>query len=197
MPLKIGVTGGIGSGKSVICRVFGVLGIPVFDADTAARQLMTSNTMLVAAIKSEFGSEAYHDDGTLNRPFLAAKVFADEQRLKKLNSLVHPIVIQTGEEWADRHEAPYTIKEAALLFESGSFKLDHYNVLVTAPTAIRIDRVVARDGVKREQVLARMEQQWPDEKKKELADFIVVNDGIQAIIPQVLKLDRFFRTKQL
>lgn len=196
MQLKVGITGGIGSGKSIICKIFGILGIPVFDADTAARQLMTSNDQLVAAIKSEFGSEAYHGDGTLNRGFLAASVFGDERRLKKLNSLVHPIVIQAGEEWASRQDAPYTIKEAALLFESGSFKLNHYTVLVTAPTDIRINRVVERDGVKREQVAARMEQQWPDEKKEQLADFIIVNDGVQAIIPQVLKLDRFFRSKQ-
>ncbi|GGG91557.1 dephospho-CoA kinase [Parapedobacter pyrenivorans] len=196
MHLKVGITGGIGSGKSIICRIFGTLGIPVFDADIAARQLMTGNVRLVAAIKSEFGREAYHEDGTLNRAFLAAQVFGHEQRLKKLNSLVHPVVIQAGEEWASSQDAPYTIKEAALLFESGSFKLNHYNVLVTAPKSVRIDRVMARDGVTAEQVEARMKQQWPDERKKELADFMLVNDGVRAIIPQVLELDRFFRSKQ-
>ncbi len=194
--VKIGVTGGIGSGKSVVCRIFTVLGVPVFDADTEAKRLMTGDTVLVDAIRAEFGDGAYHPDGTLNRAYMAAQVFNDEERLKKLNALVHPVVIQAGEEWAMRQKAPYTIKEAALLFESGSFKLNHYTILVSAPVRLRIERVMKRDGITSEQVTARMERQWSEEEKRQLADFIIVNDGVQALIPQVLELDKRFRSGQ-
>lgn len=196
MPIKVGVTGGIGSGKSLICKIFSVLGVPVFDADSAAKRLMATDATLIAAIRSEFGSEAYHADGTVNRGYLAGQVFNDVQRLAALNALVHPVAIRAGEEWAQRQHAPYSIKEAALLFESGSFRLNDYTILVTAPAAIRIARVVQRDGITAEQVRARMDRQWPDEEKARLADFTIVNDGKQAVIPQVLELDRFFRSKQ-
>lgn len=192
--LKIGVTGGIGSGKSVVCRIFNVLGIPVFDADTEAKRLMTRDTALADAIRAEFGERAYHPDGTLDRAYMAAQVFSDEERLKKLNALVHPVVIRAGEDWAKKQEAPYTIKEAALLFESGSFKLNQYTILVSAPTSLRIERVMKRDGITADQVTARMERQWPEETKRQLADFVIVNDGVQALIPQVLELDKRFRS---
>lgn len=194
--IKVGVTGGIGSGKSVVCKVFHTFGIPVFDADSEAKRLMATDAALVAAIRSEFGDQAYHDDGSVNRGYLASQVFNDPQRLEVLNGLVHPVAIRAGEEWAHRQEGPYSVKEAALLFESGSFKLNDFTILVTAPQAVRIARVVQRDGVTPEQVRARMQRQWPDEEKARLADFTIVNDGTQAIIPQVLALDRFFRTKQ-
>lgn len=196
MPIKVGVTGGIGSGKSLVCRVFHTFGIPVFDADGEAKRLMATDAGLITAIRSEFGDEAYHDDGTLNRGYLASQVFNDTERLETLNALVHPVAIRAGEEWALRQESPYSVKEAALLFESGSFKLNDYTILVTAPVAVRIARVVQRDGVTPAQVQARMQRQWSDEEKMRLADFTLVNDGKQAIIPQVLELDRFFRSKQ-
>lgn len=195
MPVKVGVTGGIGSGKSIVCRIFQALRIPVFDADSEAKRLMASDGGLIAAIRSEFGDEAYHADGTVNRSYLASQVFNDAKRLEKLNALVHPVVIRAGEAWAKRQDAPYSIKEAALLFESGSFKLNDYTVLVTAPETIRIERVVQRDGVTPEQVRARMQRQWPDDRKVRLADFTIINDGKQALIPQVLELDRVFRSK--
>src|SRR5690606_36700483 len=165
MPIKVGVTGGIGSGKSVVCRLFRVLGAPVFDADSEAKRLMATDAGLIAAIRSEFGDEAYHDDGTLNRGYLASQVFNDTQRLAVLNGLVHPVAIRAGEAWANGQDAPYSVKEAALLFESGSFKLSDYTMLVTAPEATRIARVVKRDGVTAEQVRMRMQRQWPDEQK--------------------------------
>ncbi len=191
-PLKVGITGGIGSGKTVITRIFRVLGIPIFDADKEAKRLMVHHAGLKEAIQTTFGREAYHDDGTLNRVYLAARVFNDEQQLQQLNALVHPVVIQAGEEWASVQRAPYTIKEAALLFESGSYRLNDFNVLVTAPTELRIHRVMQRDGMTAAQVAARMERQWPDEQKKTLADFEIVNDNTQALIPQVLHLHHFF-----
>ncbi|MGK6351228.1 dephospho-CoA kinase [Parapedobacter sp. DT-150] len=194
-PLKVGITGGIGSGKSVVCQILKVLGIPVFDADQEARRLMIADTSLVQAVQAAFGEEAYQQDGSLDRAYLAARVFNDSDQLKRLNALVHPVVIQAGEEWADKQDAPYTVKEAALLFESGSYKLNAYTILVTAPEAIRVKRVMQRDGVTADQVKARMERQWSDDQKKHLADFIIVNDDAQALIPQVLELDRFFRTQ--
>ncbi len=194
--IKVGITGGIGSGKSLVCRIFRTLGIPVFDADSEAKRLMATDAGLVAAIRAEFGDEAYHGDGTVNRGYLASQVFSDTQRLEVLNRLVHPVAIRAGEEWAQRQDAPYSIKEAALLFESGSYKLNDYTILVTAPESVRIARVVQRDGITPEQVRARMDRQWPDDEKTRLADFTLVNDGKAAIIPQVLELDRFFRSKQ-
>src|SRR5690606_2758900 len=129
MPIKVGVTGGIGSGKSIVCRIFNTLGIPVFDADTEAKRLMATDAGLVAAIRSEFGDEAYDADGSINRGYLASQVFSDGRRLETLNRLVHPVAIRAGAEWANRQDAPYSIKEAALLFESGSFKLNDYTIL--------------------------------------------------------------------
>lgn len=196
-PFKVGITGGIGSGKSVVCRLFHLLGIPVFDADTEAKRLMMVDPQLVSAIRGAFGADVYGENGVLNRSYLAAQVFGNEKQLARLNALVHPVVIQAGEEWASKQQhVPYVVKEAALLFESGSFKLNDYNVLVTAPITVRIERVVKRDHISAAQVEARMERQWPDEKKKALADGVVINDGTQALIPQVLKLDQFFRTQQ-
>ena len=195
-PLKVGITGGIGSGKTIIGKIFRVLGIPVFDADTEAKRLMTMNEALIHAIKVEFGQEAYHKDGLLNRAYMAGEVFNDETKLKKLNAMVHPIVIEAGEEWAAKQDAPYTIKEAALLFESGSYKHNNYNVLVTAPLELRIQRVMQRDDVTIEQVKARVERQWSDEQKKQLADFEITNDGKQALIPQVMNLHHFFSSQR-
>src|SRR5690606_22490587 len=189
--IKVGVTGGIGSGKSVVCRVFHTLGIPVFDADREAKRLMATDRGLIDAIRSEFGDAAYLDDGTINRSYLAGQVFGDPQRLDVLNGLVHPVAIRAGEEWARNQDGPYSIKEAALLFESGSFKWNDYTILVTAPEAVRIARVVQRDGVTPEQVRARMQRQWPDAEKARLADRTILNDGSHAIIPQVLERDRF------
>lgn len=198
MPVKVGITGGIGSGKSTVCKVFRALGIPVFDADSEAKRLMTADAGLVAAIRSAFGDGAYRSDGTLDRAYLAGRVFSDEKQLAVLNGLVHPVVIRAGETWANsRKDTPYNLKEAALLFESDSYRLNDYTILVTAPEAIRINRVVQRDGTTPEQVRERMAKQWTDEEKMKLADFVIVNDGKQALIPQVLELDKWFRTKQV
>lgn len=191
-PLKIGITGGIGSGKTIVGKIFSVLGIPIFDADTEAKRLMTTHTVLVHAIKEEFGPKAYHDDGSLNRAYMASEVFNDEVKLKRLNALVHPIVIQAGEDWATKQDTSYVIKEAALLFESGSYKHNDYNILVTAPLALRIQRVMQRDGMTPEQVEARVERQWTDEQKRQLADLEIINDGKLALIPQVMNLHHFF-----
>ncbi len=189
--LKIGITGGIGSGKSIVSHIFTVLGIPVFDADAAAKKIMEQDKQLRAAIIENFGSAAYTDD-TLNRPFLASIVFKDTFQLEKLNALVHPATIEASLRWAAQQKTPYIIKEAALMFEAGSAMNLDYVVGVYAPKALRIQRVMHRDGISREEVLARMDKQIEETIKMKLCDFVVTNDEQQLLIPQVLKLHEHF-----
>jgi dephospho-CoA kinase len=192
MGIKVGIAGGIGSGKTIVCDVFKVLGIPIYNADLEAKLIMNKSDQVRKAIIAAFGDQAYQD-GLLNREFLSAQVFNDADQLAKLNAIVHPAVIQAAEDWADAQTAPYSLKEASILFESGSYKKLDYTILVTAPVEIRIARVMQRDQVTREQVLARMNNQLPDEEKAKLADFVIINDGIKALIPQVMALHRQFQ----
>jgi dephospho-CoA kinase len=192
--LKIGITGGIGSGKTTVCRVFETLGIPVFNADTEAKLLMTTDLTLVAGIKQAFGPESYHEDGTLNNRYLAGIVFNRQEALEKLNALVHPAVFNAFGGWVKQSPAsvPYVLKEAALLFESGSYRLCDKNVLVTAPMALKLSRVRQRDKISEAEVMARMEKQFTDEQKQPYADYIITNDGHEAIILQVIALHEQF-----
>ncbi|MEJ5145752.1 dephospho-CoA kinase [Sphingobacterium sp. MYb388] len=192
MGIKVGIAGGIGSGKTIICHVFKVLGIPVYNADLEAKLIMNKSDQVRLAVMQEFGDEAY-SNGVLNRAFLAAQVFNDAAKLAQLNRIVHPAVIQAAEDWADAQTAPYSLKEASILFESGSYKKVDYSILVTAPIEIRIARVMERDQVTREQVLARMNNQMSDEEKTKLADFVIINDRITPIIPQVMALHHQFQ----
>lgn len=194
MALKVGITGGIGSGKSTICRIFEVLGVPVYDADSQTKVLMQTYPPLVTAIKEAFGEEAYLENGELNRAFLSNKVFKDASQLARLNAIVHPLAIQAAIDWALAQDAPYTLKEAALLFESGSYQHNDYNILVVADEEIRIQRVMERDGITREQVLDRISKQLPDEEKRKMADFIIDNSGTHPVLPQVLALHEKFLT---
>ena len=192
--LKIGITGGIGSGKTTICKVFETLGIPVFYADTVAKQIMTTDTILMQGIKATFGAESYFNNGTLNNKHIANIVFNNETELAKLNALVHPAVFRAFDEWdanLPKH-LPYSLKEAALLFESGSYKMCDKNILVTAPHALKIARVTQRDGTSEAQVLARMSKQFTDEQKIEMANFLIENSENQSIILQVLHLHQQF-----
>jgi len=189
--IKIGITGGIGSGKSTVSNIFKVLGIPVFDADSAAKKIMGEDENLKTALQKEFGNEVY-TGGKLNRTYLAEIVFKDAHRLEVLNSLVHPASIEAGLQWAAKQTTPYIIKEAALMFEAGSgFNLD-YIIGVYAPQAVRIKRVMDRDGVGRQDVLNRMSKQINEEMKMKLCDFVIVNDEQQLVMPQVLKLHEHF-----
>jgi dephospho-CoA kinase len=192
--LQIGVTGGIGSGKSVVCKIFAQLGIPVYDADSHAKALMTTDGILVSQIKKEFGDLSYHADGSLNREWLSQHVFSNEARLEKLNSLVHPRVAVDYENWVGMQtEVPYVLKEAALLFESGSFRLLDKIIVVSAPEAIRQERVLKRDKHRTvEQFREIVEKQLPEEEKLKRADYIIVNDNVTPVIPQVLKLHQEF-----
>jgi dephospho-CoA kinase len=191
MSLRIGLTGGIGSGKSMVAGIFKVLGIPVFDADTAAKEVMQTNLALRAAVMEKFGEATYHD-GMLDRKYLAGIVFNDPYQLEILNSLVHPYAIAAAEEWAAEQTAPYTIKEAALFFEAGSAIGFDYMIGVYAPQHVRIKRVMDRDHVTRDEVLSRMQRQIQEEIKMRLCDFVIVNDEQQLLLPQVIKLHEQF-----
>jgi dephospho-CoA kinase len=189
--LKIGLTGGIGSGKSMVAGIFNVLGIPVFDADTNAKMVMETDAALSASIKKLFGEESY-SEGRLNRPYIANLVFNDAFKLEQLNALVHPATITAANNWMQQQTTPYVIKEAALLFEAGAAAHLDYVIGVYAPQHIRIKRVMDRDKVTREQVLARMNRQISEEIKMKLCDFVLVNDEQQLLIPQVLRLHEKF-----
>jgi dephospho-CoA kinase len=184
--LKIGITGGIGSGKTTVCHIFEALGIPVYYADDRAKALMTTDLGLVAAIKTNFGAESYFPDGSLHRAYLSNIVFKDAEKLALLNSLVHPAVFRDGEAWhAAQKNVPYTLKEAALLVETGSYKAVDKLITVFAPQKMRLQRVLERDKATRAAVLARMSKQMPEREKMKLADFIIKNDGKHGLVRQV------------
>ncbi|MEL7120861.1 MAG: dephospho-CoA kinase [Bacteroidota bacterium] len=187
--LKIGITGGIGSGKTTVCKIFETLGIPVYYADERAKGLMINNAPLVLAIKKLLGEKAYDEKGQLNRKWIANKVFNDKSLLEGLNQLVHPAVHEDGDRWHEEQvDVPYTLKEAALIFESnGHLHLDKI-ITVTAPKEIRIQRVMARDQVMRAAVEARMDKQMPEAEKVKRSDFVIYNDGKHSLIQQVLKI---------
>ncbi|AEE53544.1 dephospho-CoA kinase [Haliscomenobacter hydrossis] len=187
----LGITGGIGSGKTTVCKIFETLGIPVYYADERAKYLMSHDRELIAGISTLFGPEAYLEPQVLNRAHIAQHAFNDQEKLAQLNALVHPAVARDGLEWQTaQHNVPYTLKEAALLFESGSYRALDQIIVVTAPIELRIQRVMARDAAKREAVEARISKQMPEEEKVNLADFVIYNDGVRALIPQVLAIHR-------
>ncbi len=188
--MQIGITGGIGSGKSTVCKIFEVLGIPVYYADDRAKWLMNNDANLIEGVKSVFGDEAYQA-GTLNRPFIASIVFNDKSKLAKLNALVHPAVFQDGIAWNEANaDAPYTLKEAAILFESGSYLTVNKVITVFAPKEIRIQRVLTRDDTTREAIEARMDKQMPEKEKIERSDFVIYNDDKHSLIEQVLNIHK-------
>ncbi len=186
--LRIGVTGGIGSGKTTVCRVFEVLGIPVYYADAAARTLMETDPGLITGIRKNFGGAAYNEEGKLNRKYISDIVFRDEAKLSRLNSLVHPATIREAARWMQLQTTPYAIKEAALMFESESFHHTDKVIGIYAPKNLRIQRAMKRDAISREEVLARMNKQLDEEVKMHLCDYIIYNDEQQLVIPQVMKL---------
>lgn len=184
--IKVGLTGGIGSGKTTVARIFSVLGIPVFSADSEGKRIMESDVMLAAAIRTHFGDEMYDEQGRLDRAGLAAVVFQHDEKLQLLNSLVHPAVIRASDDWAEQQKSPYVIKESALLFETDAWKHCDIRLLISAPEEVRISRVMERDQVSREKVLRRMKYQLPDSTKIKMADKVILNDDKSLLIPQVL-----------
>lgn len=195
-PVLIGVTGGIGAGKSIVCQVFNALGVPVYNADDRAKWLMRHDQDLKLKIKDQFGEEAYDRDGVLNRTYLAAKVFNDQQQLDVLNRLVHPQVGKDFELWVSGYQHKiYVIKEAALLFESGSYEQLDAIINVDAPAELRLKRVLLRDDHRTEDdVSAIMSKQFNDHKRCELADHIIINDDQKFVIPQVLAIHKRYMT---
>lgn len=187
--LKIGITGNIGSGKTTVSKVFEILGVPVFYADDAAKKVMVTDQHLIAEIKAAFGNSSYFDDGTLNRKHIAAIVFNNDEQLARLNAIVHPATFRAFDAWVKTiSNVPYVLKEAALLFESASYKMCDYNIMVQAPLEARIERVMKRDGLTREEIERRESYQFSEEKKTQLADFVIKNDDSELVIPQVLAL---------
>ena len=187
--LKIGLTGGIGSGKSSIAQIFEVLHIPVYYADSAARDLMNQDPELKNKIIASFGPEVYKN-GILDRSYLGAMVFPDAGKLKLLNSIVHPVTIRDSEIWMQKQTTPYAIKEAALIFEAGLEIYLDFVIGVTAPESLRIQRVVERDQTTAEKVTERMHQQMDEKEKISRCNFVIVNDGVSALLPQVLAIHK-------
>lgn len=192
--LKIGITGGIGSGKTTVCQVFETLGIPVFYADTVAKQIMVTDPILVKGVKDSFGKDSYTVEGTLNNKHIAGIVFNNADELAKLNKLVHPAVFRAFEHWLLEvpKTVPYVLKEAALLFESGSYKLCDQNVLVIAPIENRLKWVMQRDGATEAQVRARIDKQLSDMEKTKLADAVIHNNETDSLILQLMALHHQF-----
>lgn len=188
--IKLGVTGGIGSGKSTVCKIFETLGVPVYYADDRAKAIMTGNAEVKKSILSLFGAQAYFRNGRLNRAFISQAVFRNPVIREKMNQIVHPAVIEDGRRWQEVQTSEITLKEAALLIQSGSYKdLDHI-ILVTCPEELRIQRVMKRNRMNRQAVVARIKSQLSEAEMMQYADWIVVNDGSQSVIAQVLKIYR-------
>lgn len=186
--MKVGLTGGIGSGKTLVCSVLEKLGVAVYYADLEARRLMNSDPELVLQISGLFGNKAY-EGGNLNREFLAQRVFKDKELLTRLNELVHPAVRKDFSRWANEQKpAFYVVEEAAILFESGSDRNMDLTVGVFSEKELRVQRVMQRDGIAREQVRMRMNSQMNEKEKMERADMVIYNDGKLMILPQIINM---------
>lgn len=191
--LKIGITGGIGSGKTTVCKVFELFGIPVFYADDVAKSIMNTDPVLRDQIIEAFGEQSYSHSGELNRKHISGIVFNNSLELEKLNGLVHPAVFRAFDVWVLKHpEAPYVLKEAALLYESESHKFCDRSILVISAMDTRMKRVQARDGLSAEEVRSRIDRQFSDEQKIKMADYILMNDEQQLLIPQIISLHHQF-----
>ncbi|OYU95169.1 MAG: dephospho-CoA kinase [Bacteroidetes bacterium B1(2017)] len=185
--IKVGITGNIGSGKSTVARIFSILGIPIYDADTRAKAVMIENQSLVQSIKELIGEDSYASDGSLNRAIISQKVFSNSTLLQGLNALVHPAVFKDFDDWVLRQDSPYVLKEAALLIESGSYKTLDKLIVVSAPEEIRLKRSIERDASNEAAIRDRMKNQMPEEEKLKMAHFCVQNHE-QLLIPQVIKI---------
>lgn len=192
--LKIGLTGGIGSGKSTVAKIFELLNVPVYYADAASKRLYHSDKQLMQQVKDHFGEDVYEND-ILNKALLASRVFDQPEKMALLNSLVHPPTLRDAANWLNRQTAPYVIKEAALIFESGSASDLDFVIGVYSPQHLRIKRVMDRDGLSRDEVLHRMDRQIEESLKMRLCDFIIQNNELDPVIPQVLRLHQQLQEK--
>ncbi len=195
---QLGITGGIGSGKSVVCRVLEVLGIPVYNADEASKQLLENNNEVIDAVKNLLGVGAYHSDGSANRSFIAGIVFNDAAKLQQLNDILHPAVQKDYENWfAKNQHVELVAKEAAIMFESGSHKFMDAIVAVTAPADLRIKRVVKRDGKKPDEVQKILNRQLPEEDVVKRSDYVIINDDDHLVTPQILEIILLVKTSKI
>ena len=190
MTIKVGITGGIGSGKSTVCNVFKTLGIPVFEADVIAKNLVNTNPDIKKGLINLYGEGIYIQDGGVDRKKLASIIFNDDIQLNKVNKLIHPAVRTEFDKWVEQQNTKYIIHEAAILFESGFYKMMDYTILVSAPENIRIERVSKRDNVSTNLVKERIAKQWNDTQKAELATIELINNNVELLIPQILKIDK-------
>ena len=188
---KIGITGGIGSGKTYVSEVFSSLGIPVFNADVESKRLMSSSDNLISLVKDLFGDDIY-TNGLLDKQKLASIVFSDKEKLENLNNIIHPVVKQEFIDWCKQQNSSYVIKETAILFESRSDKGLDAVICVSAPLNIRIDRAVKRDGSSVKEIKNRIENQISQEEKENLSDYIIVNDEKDLLLPQIIKIHQLF-----
>ena len=193
MTLKVGITGGIGSGKSTVCKVFKLLGVSVFEADLVAKKLMDSDDRIKTGLVNLFGESVYTPSGIVDRKKLASIIFNNDIQLRKVNELVHPVVRSQFLRWVEDQEVPYVVHEAAILFESGFYKIMDFTILVSAPENERIERVTKRDGSMPEQVKERMMKQWSDDEKRKLASAEINNADDNLILPQIIKIDKQIR----
>ena len=188
--LKLGITGGIGSGKSTICKIFKSLQVPVYHADDRAKYLVSADKEIQNDIISVFGEKAF-THSTYNREYIASVVFKDKNKLESLNRIVHPRVEKDFSDWYQKQNCSYIVHEAAILFESGVYKQMDYTLFIDAPVNYRIERVVKRDKVSEKQVIVRLNNQWPADKISEMADWVIVNDGKTLILPQILEIHNY------
>ena len=194
MMRKIGITGGIGSGKTTVCEIFKLLGIPIFHADQEAKYLQNSDLIIKNQIIKLFGEDIYTSEEILDRQKLATIIFNNKQALFAINEIIHPAVRQRFQNWTENFQAvPYSLYEAAILFESGYASDFDLNILVLANEKLRIERVINRDGTTEEIVKQRIRNQIPDNEKIKLADFIIENNADNLLIPQILKIDKLIR----
>lgn len=189
-PIIIGVTGGIGSGKSYICRIISSLGFPVYNCDAEAKKLMNTNKHIINSLKQLIGENSYDSEGNLNKPIIAQFLFANEENAHKINSVVHPVVKEDFRSWASAQNADLIFMESAILFESGFNDVVDNVITITAPPETRIERTIRRDNTTREQVIARMNQQMQDEERVRLSDYIIcnnTNDNVEQQIKTIIE----------
>lgn len=182
--IKVGITGGIGAGKSLICSVLERMGYPVFYSDFEAKKIISSNLQVKLELIELFGEHIYKND-QLDRPLLASLLFSDTSLLGKMNAIIHPKVREEFENWSALQDSPLVLNEAAILFETGSYKNFDATILVTAPLEVRLNRVINRDNSTKEEIQKRIDNQWTDEQKAVLASYIIQNDGVQSVLNQI------------
>jgi dephospho-CoA kinase len=189
----VGITGGIGSGKSYVCKIFAQLFIPVYDADSKAKELINSDAELINGLKKLFGNDLYDNQNRLDKKKLASLIFSDDDKLKKANALIHPVVANDFDKWAKQNTyVPYVIEESAILFEAGVDKKCKYTISVSCPEEIRINRVLKRDETTKEKIQAIIKNQLSDEERNRRASFVLMNDESIPLLEEILKLHKYF-----